>query len=120
MTTEEKCRIEAYSFGRMVIAGRQYCSDLIIFPDGSILDSWWRQKGHCLVIADILPLIEAGPESIVVGTGASGLMKPAEEVKKLLEIRGIEFIAQPTAEAVLAYNRLRLQKNLGACFHLTC
>jgi hypothetical protein len=44
--------IEKYSFGKMVINGKTYTQDLIIYPD-SIEDSWWRKKGHSLVPEDI-------------------------------------------------------------------
>jgi hypothetical protein len=36
--------IESFSFGRAVIDGRVYHSDLILFPDGRIQSSWWRKK----------------------------------------------------------------------------
>lgn len=113
--------IESYGFGRMVINGKVYSSDLIIYPDGQIQDSWWRKQGHCLVEADIVSLIEKQPAVIVAGTGASGLMKPAGELKTLLDHKGIEFIAQPTGKAMEIFNRLRSpDKKVGGCFHLTC
>lgn len=112
--------IESYSFGRMKIAGRLYTADLIIYPDGAIVDSWWRQSGHYLIMGDILSLVATAPECIVAGTGASGLMKPAPELAGSLKTRGIEFIAMPTSEAAKLFNELHQSKKLGACFHLTC
>jgi hypothetical protein len=44
--------IENYSFGQMLINGKKYNSDLIIFKD-YIYDSWWRKEGHNLCIDDI-------------------------------------------------------------------
>jgi hypothetical protein len=38
--------IESSAFGVMTIDGRTFSSDLIIFPDGSVKDRWWRQRGH--------------------------------------------------------------------------
>jgi len=112
--------IEEYSFGRITISGQQFTSDLIIFPDGKVLDSWWRQMGHRLTFEDILPLIETKPEVIVAGTGASGLMKPVAELTHLLARQEIEFVASSTGKAVDIYNRLVNQKKVGACLHLTC
>jgi len=104
----------------MVIDGRRYSSDLIIYPDGRVEDNWWRASGHDLVAADMTELIEAGPARIIVGTGASGIMRLSEDVRAVLENEGIAFEAMPTGEAVAAYNRVSAGGNVGACFHLTC
>jgi len=112
--------IDAYSFGRMVFDGRTYTSDLIIYPDGRVQDSWWRQSGHTLSVADIQTLADSRPQVVIAGTGASGIMKPDTEVKDFLKQRGIEFRALPTAEAVGAFNEIPASIRVGACFHLTC
>jgi len=112
--------IESYSFGRMVIDGKSYSKDIIIFPDSSILSPWWRSQGHRLEIADLEKLIRMKPEIIIAGTGSSGLMRPSAELEDLLVQRSIEFTAQPTGEAVQTYNRLAGTKKTGGCFHLTC
>ena len=36
--------IEEYSFGQILISGKKYNSDLIIFAD-HIYDNWWRKEG---------------------------------------------------------------------------
>ncbi len=113
--------IEDYSFGRMVINGTTYSTDLIIYPDGRIRKSWWRLEGHRLQLADLEKLLQAEPEIIVAGTGASGLMKPAAGLTALLGEQGIELICQPTATAYMTFNKLLEHKKKGAgCFHLTC
>jgi len=113
-------KIEAYSFGWMIIDGKKYTSDLLIYPDGRVEDAWYRKRGHSLSADDISALIQAGPEIIVAGTGASGLMKPEKGFEKRLGQKGIRFISLPTIEAVEHYNRLSFEKPVGACFHLTC
>ena len=113
-------RIEAYSFGWMIIDGKRYTSDLLIYPDGRVEDTWYRKRGHDLLIDDISALIQAGPEIIIAGTGASGLMKPEKGFEKRLAQEGIHFISLPSIEAVERYNKLSLEKPVGACFHLTC
>lgn len=112
--------ITGYSFGRMEINGNSYLKDLIIFPNGNILSPWWRREGHRLIQADLTKLLATAPDIIVAGTGASGLMRPASELKDFLAQQSIEFIAQPTAEAVNSYNNLAKRRKTGACFHLTC
>jgi hypothetical protein len=112
--------IDSYAFGRMVIDGKPFTSDLIIFPDGRIVSPWWRLSGHRLQLADIMDLLSAGPEIVVAGTGAAGLMRPAGEVQELLAARGIDFIAESSGRAFHTYNLLDTARKVGACFHLTC
>lgn len=112
--------IASYSFGRIEIDSKVYSNDIIILPDGTILSPWWRKEGHRLEITDLDGLISKKPEIIIAGTGASGLMKPSSELEEFLAQRSIEFIAQPTGNAVQTYNRLSGTQKTGACFHLTC
>ena len=112
--------IESFAFGFIVINGRKYTSDILIYPDGSIEDSWRRKSGHRLSTGDIDRLIKSEPEVIVAGTGVSGLMKPEKQLVKLLNQKGIKFISQPNKEAIEAYNNLLSKIRVGACFHLTC
>jgi len=113
-------RITAYRFGHLRIDNKSYTSDLIIYPDGTVRDEWWRRRGHHLAASDIMALIDAGPEMLIVGTGASGLLRPEPELCDLLTARGIELLARPTAEAITSYNDLAADHRVGACFHLTC
>jgi hypothetical protein len=112
--------IDSYSFGRIVVNGTEHTSDIIIYPDGRVQDSWWRRSGHCLSQADIGDLVASGPELIIAGTGASGLMKPDSGLADSLEQEGIEFMALPCSEAAALYNELSRSRRVGACFHLTC
>jgi hypothetical protein len=104
----------------MVIDGSSYTKDIIIFPGGRILSPWWRKQGHVLAIADLEELIASGPEVIVCGTGAMGVMRPGADLQKYLKARNIEFIVQKSAKAVETYNSLSGKKRAGGCFHLTC
>ncbi len=113
-------KIETCSFGLIVIDGKQYTADLVIYPDGHIADSWWRKSGHSLSIGDIGELIENEPEVIIAGTGVNGLMKPVKGLEQMLSEKGIEFISVPNQEAMELFNELSSEKRVGACFHLTC
>jgi len=112
--------IESYNFGNIVIDGQRYTSDLIIYPDGKIVDGWWRQSGHVMTKADIEALIASKPEVIVVGTGASGQLKPERGIEKVLNKKGIKMVAAPSSQALNHFNELSSSKRVGACFHLTC
>ena len=113
--------IEASHFGAMTVDGRTYTTDLFIYPDGRVEDNWWRRQGHVMAVDDILPLVDAAPELLVIGTGTSGRMRPEETVAPFLEERGIAFFAAPTAKAAEHFNQESgAGRKVGACFHLTC
>ena len=111
--------IEQYSFGRITIDGKEFTSDLIIYPD-RIDSKWWRLKGHLLQIDDLRDILDYNTDVLVVGTGAHGLMEVSEEVNQLLKEKGVEVIIIDTGEAVKSYNELKDKKNVIGAFHLTC
>ena len=113
--------IEKCNFGKMTIAGRIYDSDLWIYPDGHIRDSWWRKDGHRLHREDITALISTLPDILVVGTGIYGRMRIDSDIEPHLLDMGIELTAARTKSAAGIYNDL-LEKGrqVAACFHLTC
>ena len=112
--------IDSYSFGNIIIDGKKYTNDVIIYPDGRINGSWWRKEGHKLYAEDIADLIDYAPELIIAGTGAYGIIKPEAGLEELLNDKGIKFQALPSEKAVEEYNQLCGEKKVGACFHLTC
>jgi len=63
--------IDDYRFGRIVIDGRAYTSDLILLPH-RVVENWWREEGHLLHAADLGPVLELQPEVLVVGQGTFG------------------------------------------------
>lgn len=114
--------IEFYDFGVMVVNGKRYTNDLIVFPE-KVLDGWWRKEGHQLCVKDLKEVLSQIPlpEVLVVGTGYSGLVKVLPEVEKTLKERGIKLIIQPTKEAYKTFNELlRAGKRAVGAFHLTC
>lgn len=112
--------IDSYDFGKIVINGRRYTSDVIVFPN-RVRDSWWRREGHRLHVKDIEGAVqEEKPEVLVVGTGYSGLMKVLPETENYLKSKGIELIVQSTREACETFNRLVKSKRAIAALHLTC
>lgn len=112
-------KIESYDFGKIVVEGQVYTSDLIIFPD-HIKRNWWRKEGHKLSIEDLNEIVKARPEILVVGTGYSGCVEIPKETEEFMLSRGIQMIAKPTREAVELYNRLFEKRKVVGAFHLTC
>jgi hypothetical protein len=112
-------KIDSYNFGQIVISGRKYTSDVIIFPD-RVQGDWWRDESHELNLKDISLVLREKPEMLVVGTGASGLMRVLPEVEKEAEARNIQLIVQPSGEACETYNQLSQTQKVIAALHLTC
>jgi hypothetical protein len=112
-------KIDSYRFGQAVIDGETHRKDVIILPE-RVIGGWWREEGHVLHPEDLEAVFEAAPEVLVVGQGAYGRMRVAEEAERALRDAGIELIARPTGEAVEVYNRLRDERAVAAALHLTC
>lgn len=111
--------IEEYAFGRIVIDGATYTSDVLIYPD-RVDASWWRAEGHSVCLDDLRDALAADPAVLVLGQGTPGRMAVPDSVRDALTGRGVEVIVQPTAEAVKTYNRLAPDTRVVAGLHLTC
>jgi hypothetical protein len=113
--------IERCTFGTMTINGRLYMTDLMIFPDGRVVEDWRRASGHRLTTEDFAPLIEAHPQLIVAGMGMNGRVQAEPDVKEMLARQGIELVTEPTESAVRTFNAAwQEKKKVAGCFHLTC
>jgi hypothetical protein len=111
--------IDSYQFGLIVVSGEKYTSDVIIFPD-RVSDNWWRKTGHQLCLKDIAEVMTENPEVLVIGTGASGLMKVLPEVERGVETQGIKLIVEATEKACQTYNQLCHSQRAIAALHITC
>ena len=112
--------IDSYSFGRIVIDGKNFDSDCIVSRD-SVNGNWWRKSGHELSIEDIKEVIEREkPETVVIGKGKYGLMKILKETEDYLKGCEIEILSENTDVAVKIYNDISKDKKVVGFFHLTC
>jgi len=111
--------IEHYSFGRITVDGKTYTSDVLIYP-GRVDAHWWRREGHRLQVADLTEVIQAGPQVLVVGTGAYGAMKVPKDTVAYLESKGLEVRVAETDKAVEVFNQLQKDRVVIAALHLTC
>ena len=111
--------IDSYQFGLIVVNGKKYASDVVIFPD-RVIDNWRRKTGHQLCLEGIAEVMTENPEVLVVGTGASSLMKVLPEVEQAVETQGIKLIVQATAQACNTYNRFCHSQKVVAALHITC
>lgn len=111
-------RIDSYSFGRIVINGKTYTSDVIVFP-GRVLSSWWRKEGHLLQMEDLAEVLKERPDVLIVGRGYSGVMEVPQGLIDELKRLGIEVIVEKTTGAVKIFNDYK-GRRVVAALHLTC
>lgn len=112
--------IDSYQFGKIVIDGTVYNSDCLIIGD-SVQPNWRRKQGHLLDVEDLQPVIASQPSILVVGTGASGMMKVSENLADFLLEHGIELFTDNTHKAVAKFNELAEKgENVAGAMHLTC
>jgi hypothetical protein len=112
--------IDSYQFGEIVIDGVMYDSDCQIIL-ASVRSNWWRKQGHLMSAEDLKDVIAAKPAILVVGCGASAMMKVSEMARSVLQTNNIKLEAYDTYKAVERFNELSAQgANVAAALHLTC
>ena len=119
--------IEEYKFGSITIDGKTHSYDVEVRWTGEAL-KWWRKESHIIDIDDIQRAIEAGPETIVIGTGESGVAKVTEEAQNFIKEKGIKLVIDLTEQATKTFNIINEeseeeegeQDRVIGLFHLTC
>ncbi|MCK5561263.1 MAG: Mth938-like domain-containing protein [Thermoplasmata archaeon] len=112
--------IDSYSFGKIVIDGQEFQSDVIVYSD-HVNNNWWRKSGHVLNKDDLRDILSHELEILVIGTGSAGMLKVPVKTKSYLEDKNIELIIAKTSEACTKFNELlATNKNVVGAFHLTC
>jgi hypothetical protein len=95
--------IEEYHFGSITIDGKTYNHDVEVRWTGEVL-KWWRRESHLIDVEDVKRAIEQSPDTIIIGTGESGVARVTEEAKKEIKSRGIELIIDMTEQATKTFN----------------
>ena len=111
--------IDGYVFGRIIIDGKTYTTDVILYAD-MVDSSWWRKEGHSLYKEDLPGIVKAKPDILIIGTGNMGVMQVSESTIKYFEGQGIEVRVAKTGKAVEIFNELSAGKKVIGAFHLTC
>ncbi len=105
-------------FGSIIIDGQKYSHDLTVSWDGEITQ---RDRTHFFTKAELMEILMKEPETIVIGTGNSGLMEVDPAIKIAANLNGTELIIAKTPEAARHFNSLvRMQKKVIAVLHATC
>jgi len=119
--------IEDYQFGSITIDGKTYDHDVEVRWTSEIL-KWWREESHVIDVEDVKRAVEQNPETIVIGTGESGIARVTEEAKKFIQGKGIKLVIDKTEEATKTFNVINeesvleegKQNKVIGLFHLTC
>jgi len=112
--------IDSYEFGRFIINGRPYNSDIKLMK-GGVIKYWNYVKHHKVTLKDVEEIFRENPDYVVIGTGKFGAVSVEEEVGKAALEAGIKLMIKPTEDACKKYNELiKLGKNTSAIMHATC
>ncbi len=131
--------IEEYKFGSIVINGKTYNHDVEVRwtskeqltqptrQAGKVL-KWWRKEGHVIDVEDVRRAVEAVPDTIIIGTGESGIAQVTKEAQKFIKEKGIRLIIDLTEQATKTFNVINEeseeeegeQDKVIGLFHLTC
>jgi hypothetical protein len=111
-------RIDGTSFGEVVIDGKTYYSDMIVWWDGK---PEYKEKVHIIDMAEFSSLMKRKPEIIVIGTGQRGAVKITPEVLETAKKKKVEIYAEPSPRAVQLFNSFMAAKKKAVAFiHTTC
>ena len=112
--------IENFSFGKIIVDGVTYTTDIKIVQ-GHVVPDWWRKKGHSVDVEDIQDILASNPSVLVIGKGQPGLMKTSRSLRNFLKKNNIELIEEKTSKAINTYNlTLETGKKVSAGFHVSC
>ncbi|MBO8182267.1 MAG: hypothetical protein H0Z28_05670 [Archaeoglobus sp.] len=113
--------VNGYEFGRIIVDGRKFTSDIILATDNILNSSWWRKEGHRVSKEDIKEILDYSPEIVIFGTGYYGVVKVEKDVEDLFKSKGARVEKLKSSEAVKRFNELSKEgKRVVLAIHLTC
>jgi hypothetical protein len=117
-------KINSFNFGFIVIDGKQYASDVLILPDGTVKE---REPGkgrfgsHLIKTSEIENMRKSQPDIILVGTGTSGLAILSGDAEVYITKANLNPVVLPSSEVVEKFNQLTDEgKRVAALIHITC
>ncbi len=117
-------KVNRFDFGSIVIDGKQYGYDVVVLPDGSVKEREVSKAmfgSHAIRKGEIEELVKANPETIVVGTGTSGMAAVSQDAQAYAREAKLDLVALPSSEAIEKLNHLMEEgKRVAAVIHITC
>ncbi|EEB73857.1 Mth938-like domain-containing protein [Thermococcus sp. AM4] len=117
-------KLEYPSFGRIVVDGRTYEHDIVVYPSGRVEKrKKWLSKNkhgtsHKLDPDELMEYLTEDFEVLLVGTGYYGYLSLLPESRELVKDK--EVYELPTGKAVELFNELNEKKRVLGIFHVTC
>ena len=110
--------IDHYEFGKIIVSGKTYESDIVIMPDGSVRSG--PDDMHYVLLDEIDDIINL-PEIkiLVIGTGAEGNGMLRKKLVKEVNAKGITLKMMLTEDAMKMLNGTS-KEGLVAMLHLNC
>lgn len=102
--SQNRNKIEAYSTGRVVIAGIAYAYSILLTPENPV-QPWSPQRFEDLTAAHFEAIAACAPEIVLVGTGRQ-LRFPASDLLAPLTSRRIGLEIMDTGAVCRSYNFL--------------
>lgn len=116
-------RVDSFQFGSIVIDGKKYGRDVLLFPEGTVRQregGFWKFGSHSITKAEIEELIKAKPEVLIVGTGTAGRAKITPEAETCAQEANVKLLAAPSPQAIKHMNQLLGEgKRVSAIVHVT-
>jgi hypothetical protein len=119
-----KPKIDKTKFGSITISGKKYENDILIRLNGKAekrnkkLSKEVFGTSHIISLAEAEYVFEAGAESIIIGTGQSGMLKLSDEASEFFNQKHCRVDLRTTPEAMEHWNKAKGQTI--ALFHITC
>jgi hypothetical protein len=118
------CKIDSFNFGFIVVDEKQYSSDIVILPDGTVKErnpGKGRLGSHTISRGEIEALTKARPEVILIGTGVQNMARLARDAEFYLTEPDLDVTLMPSQEVVKKYNQLTEDgEKVAALIHITC
>lgn len=117
-------KINSFDFGSIVIDGKQYGYDVVVLPDGSVKEREASKAmfgGHSIRKNEIEELAKTKPQTVIVGTGTSGMAAVSEDAQAYAQEAKLNLVVLPSSEAIEKLNELMDEgRNVAALIHITC
>ena len=117
-------KIDKTKFGSITINGEEIENDVIIRLDGEVkkrkkkLSKQVFGTSHIVSLEEAAHVYEEGADSLIFGTGQSGMAELSPEAANFFNKKGCQVKLLPTPEAIRAWNAA--EGAVIGLFHITC
>jgi hypothetical protein len=119
-----KPKINKTKFVSITVGGEKYEHDILIRLDGEVekrrkkLSKEVFGTSHMISLAEAQYVYEPGAETIIIGSGQSGIVKLSDEAAEYFIQKKCQVELLPTPQAIERWNEVK--KPAIGLFHITC